>query len=153
VTELGFAIQTVLEFSKTIGDVYLIHKLRDEADKEVIDQVASVLKTSHIHFQRDKKISGELEKHPFDIVVNSNGLPGMAVKVLGGQNTHSTAQIWAYKCEDIRRGRWRKAKNKLVLVYDERNRWSDASKSILESRADVVLSSGSINLLPDALKN
>jgi hypothetical protein len=84
VTELGFAIQTVLELCKTIGDVYLIHKLRDEADQEVIDEVASVLRTSHIHFQRDKKISGELEKHPFDIVVNPNGVPGMALKVLGG---------------------------------------------------------------------
>lgn len=85
--------------------------------------------------------------------MNPNGLPGMALKVLGSQNTHSTAQIWAYKCEDIKRGGWRKAKNKLVLVYDERNRWSDASRAILESRADVVLSSGSINLLPDELKN
>ena len=152
--QIGVSIQRFLEVCKTIGDVYLIHKQRETGDEELISEVSATLNSGGIHYQLHQKIPGQIEDHSFDLVVPDNGRPGMAVKVLGGQNTHGLAQIWGFKCEDIKRGAWGKTQSKIALIYDVRyRRWSDASKAILQSRADIALPSDSIAKLPEILKN
>jgi hypothetical protein len=151
--DLGNSIQRFLEVSKTIGDVYLVHKQRVDAGDELITEVRTVLDSKNILYRQHEKIWGALEYHPFDLVALPNGHPGLAVSVLSGQNTHGVAQVWYYKCDDIRN---RKQNNniKLALVYDIRfEPWSEASKEILRSKADVVLPGDSVRELPAQLES
>jgi hypothetical protein len=151
--ELGTSIQRFLEVSKTIGDVYLVHKQRADAGDELITQVRTVLDSERILYRPHEKIWGALESHPFDLVAPPNGHPGLAVSVLSGQNTHTVAQIWYYKCDDIRRVK-QNNNIKLGLVYDIRfEPWSDASKEILRSKADVVLPGDSLQELAAQLQS
>jgi hypothetical protein len=150
---IGISIQKFLEASKVIGDVYLVHKQRPVPDEDLIAKVRTVLDSKKILYRQREKIWGELESHPFDLVTPPNGHPGLAVSVLGGQNTHTIAQIWYYKCDDIRR-REQNKNIKLALVYDVRfEPWSDASKAILQSKADVVLPGDSLAELPAQLES
>jgi hypothetical protein len=145
--ELGLSIQKFLEASKTIGDVYLVHRQKEKPDKALIMEVRKVLDSKRLLYRLGEKIPGRLESHPFDIVVPANGRPGLAVGVIGGQNTHNLAQIWYYKCDDVRHGEWyANARSKLALVYDVRHQdWSEASRSILESTADIAVPSDSLS--------
>jgi hypothetical protein len=139
--DLGPNIQKFLEVTKTIGDVYLVLRPRETSDAELVSDVRSLLDAERVKYKLDQKISGELESHPFDIFVYGNGTPAVAVNILSGQNTHNVAQIWGFKCEDIKRGEWfQKTKPKLALVYDVRyQKWSEASRTILQRRADAAI--------------
>lgn len=152
--DLGLSIQKFLEVSKTIGDVYLVHKQRETADEELILEVGAVLSSRGMHYRLHEKIHGRIDTHPIDIVVPPNGGPGLAVGVLSGQNTHNVAATWYFRCDDIKTGTWyRDARAKLVLVYDVRNQiWSETSRVILESKADLAIPSDSIRELPKRLK-
>lgn len=145
--ELGASIQKFLEASKTIGDVYLVHKQKEKQNKDLVMQVRRVLDSKRLLYRLREKIKGRIENHPFDIVAPSNGRPGLAVSIVSGQNTHNLAQIWYYKCDDVRNGEWyATARSKLALVYDVRHQdWSDASISILESTADIAVPSDSLS--------
>ncbi len=145
--DVGFSIQKFLEMSKTIGDVYLVHRYRDKPDEELILQVRKMLDSRGLLYRLREKIPGQIESHPFDVVVPPNGRPGLAVGVLSGQNTHNVAQIWYFKCDDVKKGEWyRNARAKLALIYDVRNQtWSDTSRAILESQADIAVPSDSLN--------
>ena len=107
---------------------------------------ARIFDSRNLLYRLDDKVSGELETHPIDLVVPPNGNPGFALSVLSGQNTHTLAQVWGYKCDDIKRGGWyRPNKTVLALVYDVRHQvWSEASRAILEHRADLVVASDSL---------
>ncbi|MGD0131520.1 MAG: hypothetical protein ABSE57_05705 [Bryobacteraceae bacterium] len=151
--EIGLSIQKFLEASKVIGDVYLVHKQRQAPDEDLIGKVRSVLDSKRILYRQGERIWGQLESHPFDLVTPPNGHPGLAVSVLNGQNTHTVAQIWYYKCDDVRR-REQNKNIKLALIYDVRfEQWSEASKAILQTRADVVLPGDSLAELPARLES
>lgn len=152
-SETGVAIQKFLEVTKTIGDVYLVHKQREpDEDSALLLQIKAMLDSENILYKSDEKIPGEIERHPFDVLIPSNGHPGVALTVVGAQNTHNAAQIWGFKCEDIKRGDWYKqSRARLALVYDMRFKWSDASKAILESRADKAVPSDTLSLLRDII--
>jgi hypothetical protein len=150
--EIGAAIQRFLEASKVIGDVYLVHKPRSVPDEDLIAKVRTVLDSNRILYREREKIWGEHESHPFDLVSPPNGHLGLAVSVLNGQNTHTVAQVWYYKCDDIRR-REQNNNIKLALVYDTRfEAWSDTSKAILQSKADVLLPGDSLGNLSSELE-
>lgn len=151
-SDIGVSIQKFLEATKTIGDIYLVHRQHPAPSEDLVAEVRAVLDSQNVLYRVGEKIQGEIELHPFQIVIPSNGRPGMALSVLVGQNTHSIAQIWGYKCEDIRREQANK-NTKLALVYDVRfETWSDASRAILESRADVAIPSDSIVRMPAQLE-
>lgn len=152
-SDLGLSIQRFLEVSKMIGDIHLVHRQREEDEEQLIEEVQTTLKSEGIVFKKRGKVAGQIEDHRFDLVVPRNGHAGMAVKVLGGQNTHGTAQIWGFKCDDIRRAQKASDRMRVALIYDVRNRWSDASRYILESRADIALPSTSIMELPERFKD
>jgi hypothetical protein len=80
-----------------------------------------------------------------------NGHPGLALEVLGGYNTHTTAQIWYFKCQDIRAFDDRM---KVGLVYDiEESNWSDKSAAILRNVADFAVPSTELPMLPNLVKD
>jgi hypothetical protein len=147
--ELGPPIQKFLEISKTIGDVYLVHRQKEQPNKELIAAVRNVFDSMGLHYLLDRRVQGQIEAHPFDILVPPNGRPAIAVSVLTGQNTHSLAQIWGFKCEDVRRGDWyKKSRGKLALIYEVKNHvWSDASRAILETRSDLAIPSDDLQSL------
>jgi hypothetical protein len=150
--DLGQSIQIFLETSKTIGDVYLVYKRKSEdSAQELIGRVKSVFNSAKLLYRSKQKIQGKHEAHMIDLLVRPNGLPGLALNVLGGQNTHALAQVWYCKCDDIRSARANK-NIKLALIYDVgHDAWSEASKGYLQEKANVVLPGNSIDELPKRL--
>lgn len=151
-SDLGMSLQKFLETSKTIGDIYLVHRQRVPTEAKLVAEVKAVLDSKSLAYRERLKIHGQIEDHPFDLVIPANRHPGMAASVLGGQNTHATAEIWGFKCDDIRREE-NNANIKLVLIYDVRlATWSETSKKILQSRADVALPGDSLTDLASQLE-
>jgi hypothetical protein len=152
-SDLGLSIQRFLELSKTIGDVYLVHKHRERPDEELVQEIGAVLSANGLHYRLHEKIHGRIDIHPLDLVVPPNGHPGLAVGILNGQNTHAIAGFWYYRCDDIKTGQWyRDANAKLALIYDVRNQWSETSRAILESKADIAVPSDALSELSARLK-
>lgn len=148
---LGADIQRFLEATKTIADVYLVHKIRPAMEKELLAEVKRILEAKSLKYEEKAKLRGEIEDHPFDLVVPPNGRMGIAVHVLAGQSTHTLAQVWGYKCDDIRREH-QNDNVRVGLIYDVRHAtWSEASRRILESRADLALPGTSLSDLPKQL--
>ena len=74
------------------------------------------------------------------------------MEILSAQSTHTAAQVWAFKCEDVRRQVAKvHARLRLGIVIDTARSWSEESKLILKSRADVVMPDSSINEIPSLL--
>jgi hypothetical protein len=144
--DLGISIQRFLEMCKTIGDVYLAHRTREHPDIALIASVREILDSKGLLYRLDEKIAGKIESHPFHVVVHPNGKPGLAVSVLSGKNTHNVAQIWYFKCDDVKNGEWhQRTKGRVALIYDVRGHvWSESSRAILASRADLALPSDSL---------
>lgn len=150
-SKLGADIQRMLEATKTIGDVYLVHKSRPTADRQLISEIKGVLKKNSLPYKEKTKLRGEIEDHPFDIIVPANGRKGIAFHVLAGQATHQLAQVWGFKCDDIRREPSNE-NMRLGLIYDVRHaQWSDSSRTILQKRADFAIPGSSISELPKEL--
>lgn len=149
--DLGSAIQRFLEVSKMIGDVYLVHKQRADSDEELRAEVRAVFDSTNIKYRQKQKLRGKIEDHRIDLLVSPNGRPGLAVSVLGGQNTHALARIWYCQCDDIQSVEENR-NIKIVLVYDVRfEKWSAKSTALLEAKADVVIPGDSIERLPESL--
>jgi hypothetical protein len=153
-SELGKSIQKFLETTKTIGDVYLVHKQKEYPDNAVLSQIEAVFKSQNLHYKLNSRIPGKIEDHPVDLFVPQNGAPEVALTVLSGQNTHALAQVWGYKCEDIKHGEWhKKGKTFLALVFDvAHNSWSDTSRAILTDRADIAVASDALEELKSELR-
>jgi hypothetical protein len=149
---LGSSIQKFLETSKTIGDVYLVHRHRAEEREDLVSQVRTVLNSENIVYRPKQRVQGRQEGHSIDLLVAPNGRPGLALIVLGGQNTHALAQVWYCKCDDIKLADENR-NLKIALVYDVRHEaWTAASKGYLEAKADVVLPGDLLGELPERLK-
>jgi hypothetical protein len=149
---LGSSIQKFLEMSKTIGDIYLVHKHRAEERDDLVSQIRTVLNSEHVLYRQKAKLHGQREPHMIDLFIAPNGRPGLALNVLGGQNTHALAQIWYCKCDDIRLASENR-NIKIALIYDVRHEaWTAASRAYLEAKSDVVLPGDSLGELPELLK-
>ncbi len=150
--DVGLSMQRFLETSKVIGDVYLVHRQHERPEDDLVAEVRGVLDSRKILYREQQKLTGELELHPFNLVVPPNGHAGLAVSILGSQNTHQQAQIWGYKCFDIRR-KEENSNIKLALVYDVRFwNWSPISKAILKAGADIAIPGDSLSDLPAQLE-
>jgi hypothetical protein len=149
--EVGTALHAFGEAAKTIGDAYLAFHIRVPSEKRLVEEVRNLLSQRQILYRFQRKIHGKLDVHPVDFYVPSNGHPGLALKVLAGYNTHSTAQIWYFKCQDIRAF---DSRLKVGIVYDiEDSNWSPRSEGILESVADFALPSSELRELPELVKS
>ena len=141
---LAASMQRFLETAKMIGDVYLVHTTRmDSPESGIISQVRDALDSRHLTYREREKLRGKIETHAFALMVPPNGHAGLAIGILSGQNTHGLAQIWGYKCQDIRRID-ANSSTKLALVYDVKSVWSKTSRRILEDTADIAVSSDSL---------
>jgi hypothetical protein len=136
--QLGINIQQFLETAKTIGDVYFVHRDRGINDQEIVARVKSVLDAEKVVYQEKFSLSGEIEPHKFNFYVPPNGTKALALAVLSSQNTHNAAQVWAFKTEDVKRQPVNRGL-RVGIVYDTEQTWTDESKRILESRADLVV--------------
>jgi hypothetical protein len=148
---LGADIQRFLEATKTIADVYLVHKVRPVGEKDLLAEVKKIFDARSLKYDEKAKLRGEIEDHPFDLVVPPNGHAGIAVHILSGQSTHTLAQVWGFKCDDIRRER-QNDNMRLGLIYDVRNAvWSETSRMILGKRADIAMPGSALADLPRKL--
>jgi hypothetical protein len=136
--KLGDSIQIFLETAKTIGDVYFVHRDRGINDREIIARVKCVLDAEKVVYQEKYSLSGEIEPHKFNFYIPPNGSRALALAVLSSQNTHNAAQVWAFKTEDVKRQPINKGL-RVGIVYDTEQTWTDESRRILESRADLVV--------------
>jgi len=145
-------IQMFLEAAKTIGDVYLVHKIKQASEKHLVERVKRVLDEKNIVYKENGRLDGQIESHPFAFYAPANGASGFAIGVIGTQNTHNAAQVWGFKCDDIKRQQVNK-KMVIGLIYDTENaKWSDESKRILESRADIALEGARVDAIPDEFR-
>ncbi len=136
---LGGDIQRFLEAAKTIGDVYLVHHLRVPNEKQISAEVKEILQERHYIFKEREMVGGEIEGHKMDFYIPPNGTPGLALAVLAAQNTHNVAQVWGFRCDDIKRQPQNK-RLRVGVVYDTRGSvWSEESRRILEMRADIAI--------------
>jgi len=150
--KIGDDIQRFIEAAKTIGDVYFVHKGRPESEKEIGEKVKTILNKEKVVYQEKFPVSGEIEPHRFDFYIPPNGIPGLALQILSSHSTHTAAQVWAFKCEDVKRQAAKvNARLRLGIVIDTARNWSDESKLILNSRADVVLPDSKIDDIPNLL--
>ena len=150
--KMGDDIQRFVEAAKTIGDVYFVHKGRPINEKEIADKVKTILNRENVVYQEKFPVNGEIEAHRFDFYIPPNGVPGLALQILSSQRTHTAAQVWAFKCEDVKRQVAKvRERLRLGIVIDTARNWSEESRLILRSRADVVLPDSSINDIPSLL--
>jgi hypothetical protein len=136
--KLGDDIQRFLEAAKTIGDVYFVHRERTVNEKEITAKVKQILDSERVVYQQKYNVNGEIEPHKFDFFVPPNGARGLAIAILAAHNTHNAAQVWAFKTDDVKRQPVNHGL-RVGIVYDTSQPWSDESKRILSSRADIVL--------------
>ena len=102
---LGVMLHEFAEAAKTIGDAYLAFKIKIQPDTRLIDAISSILAERDIAYKLHQKVKGKIDIHPIDFVIPPNGHPGLALTALSGVNTHNMAQIWYFKCQDIRHSR------------------------------------------------
>ena len=150
---LPASMQRFLETAKMIGDVYLVHKNRIESESSLIPHIRRALDSKHLLYREKEKLRGRIEVHSFDLVVPPNGHPGLAIGVVSGQNTHTLATSWYFKCDDIKHAEGNR-NVKLALVYDVGcGTWSEASRSILADKADAAIPSDSLREMPQRFQS
>jgi hypothetical protein len=149
ITDIGPSLHSFAEAAKTIGDAYFAFRVKAQLEKRLLDAIREIFADRQIAYKLDQKVRGKIDLHPVDFYIPPNGDPGLALGVLGGYNTHTTAQVWYFKCQDIRMG---DARLKVGLVYDvEESTWSQKSQQILHDVADFALPSDQIRTLGDTV--
>jgi hypothetical protein len=150
-SEIGGALHIFAEAAKTIGDAYLAFPAKTSSEKRLLEDVARVLDESHLAYRVSHKVEGNIEKHTVDFYMPPNGHPGLALEILGGYSTHMMAQVWYFKCNDMRLSN---SRLKFGIIYDiENSTWSAKSQEILQNVADFALPSTDLPRLPDTVKS
>jgi nucleotide-binding universal stress UspA family protein len=135
---IGDDIQRFVEAAKTIGDVYFAHRERSPNEREIIEKVKTVLDSEKVVYRQGFNVNGEIEPHKFAFYIPPNGSKALALAVIGSHNTHTQAQVWAFKADDVTRQPLNKGL-RVGIIYDTAYAWSDESKRILQSRASLVI--------------
>ena len=134
--DLGSSIQRFVEATKTIGDAYLVHKASAPRDKELLDTVSRILYGYSVPFQIRHTLQGKIEDHTIDFFFPPNGVPGLALSVVGNPSKMA-AEAWAFKLSDIRMTNDRV---KVGVVYNS-DETKESSKNILQHSADMSIPS------------
>lgn len=142
--QLGDSIQLFADIIKTVGDFYLA--LRPPSDPQrsaVVGRVRGLLAENGAHFQEEARLPGRVDQHRIDFFIQRNGHKAWAIEALGGQDTHSQAMIWDFRCRDIRAAN---SGLQIGIVFDdEEGAWSERSRKILRAAADVSIPASSIS--------
>ncbi len=134
--DLGGSIQRFIEATKTIGDAYLVHKSSSPRDKELIEAVSRILYGYSIPFQTRHTLQGKIEDHKVDFFYAPNGVPGLALSVIGNPSKMA-AEAWAFKSDDIRKANDRV---RVGVVYNS-DETKSSSQTILKGSADMSIPS------------
>jgi hypothetical protein len=145
---LGSAIQRFVEATKTIGDAYLVQRPSPPKDSNLVNQVAEYLSSQQVLFQIRRPLQGKIEKHLIDFYFPPNGVPGLALSVMGNPS-RMAAEAWAFKSSDIKMVNER---TKMGIVYDDTEA-TESSKSILVGIADISVASSEIPTLKNSLQS
>ncbi len=142
--QLGEGIQLFLETAKTVADVYLVHgRPRTSPESDLIAKVRRILTEKKLLFRENDKVQGELESHSVHFYAPPNGLPGLAIAILSGHNSHLVAEAWGFKCDDIKK---KNPKTRIGLVYDVvSGQWTDESTRIITEKSDIVATGDSLS--------
>ncbi len=135
---LGSAIQRFVEAAKTIGDAYLVQRVSAPRETHIFDAVSQFLSNHAIPYQSKHPLRGKIENHTIDFYFPPNGVPGLALTVMG-HPSKMAAEAWAFKSSDIQQ---ENARTKVGVVFD-----SDAgenSKNILRHSVDIAIPSDQI---------
>ncbi len=140
-SELGNVLQKFAEAAKTIGDAYLVHKTRPISEDRLFGIVKESLDYKGIAHEERVRVSGVLDSHTIDFYAPPNGKPGFGIAILARQDTHTLAQLWGFKCRDLRDAH---PNLKIGLVYDtEDAKWTQIAENIIRHEANFVLPSTS----------
>ena len=145
---LGSSIQRFVEATKTIGDAYLVQRPSPPKESNLINQVAEFLAAQQVPYQARRPLQGRIEKHVIDFYFPPNGVPGLALSVMGNPSKMA-AEAWAFKSSDIKLVNER---TKAGVVYDD-SEAGESSKSILVNIADVSIPSSDIPSLQGVLRS
>lgn len=149
--EVGVALHNFAEAAKTIGDAYLAFHVKAPSEKRLIEEVRALFSELQIAYKLGQRVHGKLDTHPVDFYIPPNGHAGLALGVLGGYNTHTTAQVWYFKSQDMRAFN---SRLKVEIVYDiEESNWSERSQAILSDAADFALPSSELRSLGNVVKS
>jgi len=148
--DIGANLHTFAEAAKTIGDAYLAYHVKAPSEKRLIDAIREVFAAREIAYKLRQKVHGKIDVHPVDFYIPPNGHPGLAMGVLGGYNTHTIAQVWYFKCQDMRAFN---SRLKVGLVYDvDESTRSQRSQDILRDVADFALPSDQLRNLGETVE-
>lgn len=145
---LGASIQRFVEAAKTIGDAYLVQRTHSRRDTTLLDMVSAFLVEQSVTYQMRQNLRGRVENHTVDFYFPPNGVPGLALSVMGNP-TRMAAEAWAFKSSDIKETNER---TKVGVVFDAQSA-SDGSKAILKQTADVSVPSDEIAGLRGELRS
>ena len=139
---LGSEVQRFVEAVKTIGDAYLVQRLLPSRETNLLNRVAEFLGNQQVVYRTRYLLDGELEKHTVDFYLPPNGVPGLALSVMGNPS-RTAAEAWAFRSSDIRRVNDR---TDVGVVYDDTIA-KENSKAILTSVADISVPSSDLSVL------
>lgn len=145
---LGSSIQRFLEATKTIGDAYLVQRVSPSREANLRNQVAEFLASQQVPYRTKHTLQGQIEMHQVDFYFPPNGVPGLALSVMGNP-TRMHAEAWAFKSFDIKQTNRR---TEVGVVYDE-SEATESSESILRNIADVSVRSSEIPSLGNSLRS
>src|ERR1035437_920379 len=145
---LGSSIQRFVEAAKTIGDAYLVQRAAPPKDTNLINLVSEFLATQSVPYQTKRSVEGRIEKHSVDFLFPPNGVPGLALAVMGNP-TRMAAEAWAFKAGDIKA---MDARMRVGIVY-ESDFASDRSRAILTGSVDVSVPSSEMSMLAQGMRS
>lgn len=149
--ELGTSLHSFVETAKTIGDAYLAFQVKAQPERKLVEDIAELLNEAHIPYRPSHKVHGKIDAHSVDFYLPPNGHPGLALEVLGGYNTHTTAQVWYFRSQDIKAY---DSRMRVGIIYDiENSSWSLKSEKILREAADFALPSSDLPILSKTVKD
>jgi hypothetical protein len=144
---LGSTMQRFLEAAKTIGDAYLVQRTTAPKDINLLNRVMDLLRQEQVLYQVRHSLHGKIEDHKVDLYFPPNGVPGLALSVMGNP-TRQAAEAWAFKSYDIKSVDQR---TRVGVVYDAEQAL-DNSKAILDTVADVSVPSTDMGKLTEGMR-
>jgi hypothetical protein len=145
--QLGSSIQRFVEAAKTIGDAYLVQRTYAPRDTNLLNMVSSFLAEQHVPYQTKHSLRGKIENHTVDFYFPPNGVPGLALSVMGNPSKMA-AEAWAFKSGDIKA---QNERTKVGVVYDSEEA-GERSQAILKHSFDLSVPSNEIQALKGELR-
>jgi hypothetical protein len=144
---LGSSIQSFVEAAKTIGDAYLVQRAAAPKETHLYDLVSDLLNEQRVPYQLKHPLRGKVENHTIDFYFPPNGVPGLALTVMGNPS-RMAAEAWAFKSWDIKQENER---TKVGIVFDSEA--GESSRTVLRASADLSVPSDEIQGLKGELRS